>query len=194
MNSGRNKLLVVRGVVTGAREQIQSVCLDRQTYNGRIRTTPELWLCDENGKEHRYEGKLFGRARPGHDVAVISRPGSNRALAFANFTTELVYDGDELTINTSVGSNLISTLGFSLLLALPGALVWITLLNTIGLASHAFTAAGLQIYVLVLIASVYAGLVFWSRRYRERTSALRKEIDCLLEIEAARSTRKERKP
>ncbi|MEM9578448.1 MAG: hypothetical protein AAF999_15725 [Pseudomonadota bacterium] len=180
MNSNDNQLLVVRGTVTTAREQMHSVRVDRQSGYGRINSTPELWIRDMDGKEHRYHGVLFTVAQPGHEVAVISRPGSGKPLAFANFTTGVVHDGDELTVSTSTGSTLISTLGFSVLLALPGALVWGALLNTIGLGDYAFSSVGFQIYALVLIASVYAGLRVWSKGYRERSGALREEIDRLL--------------
>lgn len=189
MNGSDDQLLVLRGVVTTASQQMQYVRVDRRTGYGRINTTPELWLRDEHGKEHRFQGDMFETARPGHEVAVISRPGSGKPLAFANFSTGVVHDGNELTVSTSTGSTLISTLGFSVLLALPGALLWGTLLNTIGLGDHAFSGVGFQIYAVVLIASVYAGLRFWSKGYRERSSSLREEIDRLLASEIAPATR-----
>lgn len=189
MNGTRAHLLLVRGTVTTAREKMHSVRVDRQTGYGRINTTPELWLRDEHGKEHRYQGDMFSAAQSGHEVAVISRPGSAKPLAFANFSTGVVHDGDELTISTSIGSTLISTLGLSVLLVLPGALVWATLLDTIGLGNHAFTATGFQLCAIVLLACVYAGLRIWSKSYRERARALRDEIDRLLTCEAASATR-----
>lgn len=173
-------LTMVRGTVTAAREQMQSVRVDRRTGYGRVNTTPELWIRDTDGREHQYQGVMFGAAQPGHEVAVISRPGSGKPLAFANFTSGTVQDGDALTISTSAGSTLVSTLGFSALLALPGALVWGALLKTIGLGDHAFTGTGFQIYALILIACTYAGLRVWSKGYRERADALRSEIDRLL--------------
>lgn len=189
MNGTRAQLLLVRGTVTTAREKMQSVRVGRQSGCGRINTTPELWIRDVDGKEHRYQGDIFSAAQPGHEVAVISRPGSEKPLAFANFTTGMVHDGDELTVSTSMGSTLISTLGLCVLLALLGALVWGALLNTFGLGDHAFSGAGFQIFAVVLIACVYAGLRAWSKGYRERAGALRDEIDHLL-IRAAGTERK----
>lgn len=189
MNGSCGRLLVLRGVVTTARQQMQSFRIDRQSGYGRINVTPELWLRDEEGKEHRFQGDMFETARPGHEVAVISRPGSGKPLAFANFTTGVVHDGDALTISTSVGSTIISTLGLSVLLALPGALVWAALLDTIGLGDQALTATGFQVYAIVLIGCVYVGLRIWSKSYGKRTKALRDEIDRLLASEIASATR-----
>lgn len=183
------QLAMVRGTVTAAREQMRSVHVDRRSGYGRINTTPEILLRDEHGQEHRFQGDMFAPAQPGHEVAVISRPSSSKPLAFANFTTGVVHDGKELTISTSVGSTLISTFGLSLLLALPGALVWATLLNAIGLGDHALSATGFQIYALILIGCVYAGITVWSKSYRERASALRDEIDRLLASAATPASR-----
>lgn len=54
-----DELAIVRGIVATAREQVQSVRVDRQTGYGRVSTMPDLWIRDENGKEHRYQGDLF---------------------------------------------------------------------------------------------------------------------------------------
>lgn len=99
---------------------------------------------------------------------------------FANFTTGVVQDGDEMTVSTFMSSTLVSTFGFSVLLALPGLIPWLLITETIGLGDKAFTAGGLQIYILVLAASVYAGLQVWSKHYRKRTATMRAEIDRML--------------
>ncbi len=171
---------VVRGVVSACKEQMHSVRVDRQTGYGRINTTPELWLRDKNGKEYRYQGIMFEAAQPGHDVAVIAKRTSGKPVAFANFTTGVVQDGDEMTVSTSMSATLVSTFGFSVLFALPGLIPWLFVAETIGLGDKAFTAGGLQIYILVLAASVYVGLKVWSKSYRERTEHARAEIDRLL--------------
>lgn len=188
------QLTIVRGMVAAAKEQMHSVRVDRKTGYGRINSTPELWLRDEDGIEHRYQGDMFDAAQPGHEVAVITRQVTGKPVAFANFTTGVVHDGDELTVSTSPGSTLISTFGLSLLLALPGALVWATLLGTIGLGDHAFSATGFQLYAVVLIACVYAGLRVWSKGYRERADALRAEIDRLLTSATAPTTNPNNQP
>lgn len=179
------QLTMVRGTVTAATEHMHSVRVDRRSGYGRINTTPELWVRDTDGREHQYQGVMFATAQPGHEVAVISRSGSGKPLAFANFTNGVVHDSKELTISTSSGSTLISTLVFSLLLALPGALMWAALLNTIGLGDHAFSGIGVQAYAIILIAGVYAGLRVWSKAYRARASTLRSEIDQLLAADTA---------
>ena len=120
--------------------------------------TPELWLRDKDGKEYRYQGVMFEAAQPGHDVAVIAKHTSGKPVAFANFTTGVVQDSDAMTVNTSKGSTLLSTFGFSMLLALPGLIPWVLITETVGLGDKAFTTGGLQIYIIMLAASVYAGL------------------------------------
>ena len=180
MTDATVQLKMVRGVVTAAREQMHSVRVDRKTGYGRVNMTPELWLRDTDGKEYRYQGDMFNAAQPGHDVAVITKNQSGKPVAFANFTTELVDDGPELSVSTTFGSTLISTFGLCVLLALPGLFVWGMFLETLGLGDKAFTAGGFQIYIIVLVGCVYAGLHFWSKSYRERTDALRKDIDRLL--------------
>ncbi len=176
---------MVRGVVTTTKEQLHSVRVDRKTGYGRINATPELWLRDLDGKEHRYRGDMFSAAQPGHEVAVVTRAPSGKPVAFANFTTGVVHDGDELNVSTSLGATLVSTFGLSLLLALPGLFVWSALLESIGLGDHAFTGTGFQLYAVTLIACVYAGLTVWSKSYKERSSALRQQIDHLLTRETA---------
>ncbi|PUB13701.1 hypothetical protein [Yoonia sediminilitoris] len=178
-------LTIVRGVVTAAKEQMHSVRVDRKTGYSRINATRELWLRCEDGKEHRYQGDMFDAAQPGHEVAVVISTLSGKPVAFANFTTGVVHDGEELNVSTSLGATLISTFGLSLLIALPGLFVWSALLEIIGLGDHAFTGTGFQLYLVTLIACVYAGLTVWSKSYRERSSALRQEIDHLLTRETA---------
>jgi hypothetical protein len=187
MTEATLQLTMVRGVVTTAREQMHSVRVDRKTGYGKVNTTPELWLRDADGKEHRYHGDMFAAAQPGHDVAVIIRKPSGKPVAFANFTTEVVHDGPELSVSTTFGSTLVSTFGLCVLLALPGLFVWGMLLETIGLGNSAFSAGGFQIFAIILVGCVYAGLRIWSKGYRERSGALRKEIDRLLTREAAPS-------
>jgi hypothetical protein len=174
------QLKMVRGVVTTAREQMNSIRVDRKTGYGRVNTTPELWLRDADGKEHRYHGDMFAAAQPGHNVAVITRKPSGKPVAFANFTTEVVHDGPELSVSTTFSSTLVSTFGVCVLLALPGLFVWGILLEAIGLGDNAFTAGGFQIFIIVLVGCVYAGLHFWSKSYRERANVLREDIDRLL--------------
>ncbi|WP_299281806.1 hypothetical protein [uncultured Tateyamaria sp.] len=180
MTAARASFVVVRGVVSAYKEQMHSVRVDRQTGYGRINTTPELWLRDKDGKEYRYQGVMFEAAQPGHDVAVIANRASGKPVAFANFTTGVVQDGDEMTVSTSISSTLVSTFGFSVLFALPGLIPWLLITETIGLGDKAFTTSGIQLYILVLAVSVYAGLQVWSRHYRERTATTRAEIDRML--------------
>ena len=168
---------VVRGVVSACKDQMHSVRVDRQTGHGRINKTLELWLRDKNGKEYRYQGVMFEVAQPRYDVAVIAKRASGKPIAFANFTTGVVQDSDEMTLSTSISSTLVSTFGFSALLALPGLIPWVLITETIGLGGKAVTAGGIQIYIFVLAASVYAGLQVWSKNYRKRTATMRADID-----------------
>ncbi|WP_299737215.1 hypothetical protein [uncultured Roseobacter sp.] len=180
MTSTGAQLTMVRGIVTTAKEQMQSVRVDRKTGYGRINTTPELWLRDGDDKQHRYQGDMFNAAQPGHDVAVVTKAPSGKPVAFANFTTGVVHDGSELSVSTSLGSNLISTLGLSVFFALPGLFVWGIVLETLGLGEKAFATGGFQVYIVLLVVCVYAGLTFWSKAYRERADALREDVDRLL--------------
>lgn len=180
MTGSGAQLTMVRGIVTAAKEQMHSVRVDRKTGYGRINTTPELWLCDGDAKEHRYQGDMFNAAQPGHDVAVVIKVQSGKPVAFANFTTGVVHDGSELSVSTTLGANLVSTFGLSVLLGLPGLLVWGVVLETLGLGDRAFTAGGFQVYIVLLVACVYAGLTIWSKSYRERADALREDADRLL--------------
>lgn len=171
---------VVRGVVTACKKQIDSVRVNQTTGYGRINSTCELWLRDSAGHEHRYQGELFEAAQPGHEVAVVSDRISGRLIAFANLTTQKVHDAADLTVKTTPGATLVSTFGFSLLLALPGLFPWFMMLDAIGLAANAFSATGLQIYVVLLLVCVFAGVTVWSKRYEERTARLKAEINRVL--------------
>jgi len=175
------QLDLVRGTVTSRSETLDSVRVDRATGYGKINKTPELWLRDASGTEHRYQGSLFEAAQPGHDVAVVVRKTSSKPVAFVNLTTGVVHEDRELTVKTTVQARLFDTFWFSLLGALPGLFVWYALLDAIGLGDSAFSAVGLQIYILVLTASVFTGLTVWSKGYAERTKKLRQEIDNLIE-------------
>lgn len=174
------KLNVVRGVVTTAKERMQSVRFDRKSGYGSINTTPELWLVDVAGKEHRYQGDMFRSARPGHDVAVVTKRSSGKPIAFANFTSKFVHEAKELGYSTTFVAQLIGTLIVTLIFAVPGLFVWGVLAQPFGLMKEAFSAAGFQVYIVVLGACVFAGVKVWSKSYRERTDALKAEIDRLL--------------
>lgn len=188
MNDATASLDVVRGVVTACKEKMHSVRVSQATGYGRINSTCELWLRDSAGHEHRYLGELFEAAQVGHEVAVVSDRTSGKLIAFANLTTQKVHETAELTVKTTSGATLISTFGFCLLLALPGLFPWFMTLDAIGLADSAFSATGLQIYVVVLLGCVFAGVTVWSKRYEDRTARLKAEIDRALGQKAPTAT------
>ncbi|WP_372572631.1 hypothetical protein [Ruegeria jejuensis] len=175
------QLDLVRGTVTSRSDTLDSVRVDRKTGYGKINKILELWLRDASGTEHRYQGNLFEAARAGHDVAVVVRKSSGKPVAFVNLTTGVVHEDRELTVKTTVQARLFDTFWFSLLGALPGLFVWYALLDVVGLSDSAFSAVGLQIYILVLSVSVFSGLTVWSKGYADRTEKLRHEIDSLIE-------------
>ncbi len=147
------------------------------TFEQQPLPTCELWLRDSAGHEHRYQGELFEAAQTGHEVAVFRDRTSGKLIAFANLTTQKLFETSDLTVNTAPGATLVSTFGFSFLLALPGLFPWFVMLDSIDLADSAFSAAGLQIYVVLLLGCVFAGVNIWSKRYDDRTALLKAEID-----------------
>ncbi len=180
MTSATGQLTLVRGTVTATKDRMESVRVDRKTGYGNVRTTPELWLRDEGGTEHRYSGDLFGAAQPGHDVAVVIKRTSGKPVAFANFTSNWVQDATELQTSTSYGSVLGGAIVVAIVLALPGLFVWGALAELFGLMDAAFTGTGFQIYLVILALCAFAGMKVWAKGYRERTDALKIEIDRLL--------------
>lgn len=185
MTASTASLDVVRGVVTACKEQPHAVRVNKATGYGSINSMRELWLLDSAGHEHRYQGELFQAAQAGHEVAVVSDRTSGKLIAFANLTTQKIHDAAELTVKTTPGANLFSTFGFSLLLALPGLFPWFMMLDSIGFADSAFSATGLQIYIVLLLGCVFAGVTIWSQRYEERTARLKAEIDRVLDQKAS---------
>jgi hypothetical protein len=188
MTGATVQLTLVRGTVTATKDRMESVCVDRKTGYGNIRTTPELWLRDESGGEHRYSGDLFGAAQPGHDVAVVIKRTSGKPVAFANFTSNCVQDAKELRTSTSFGSILGGSIIAAVVLALPGLFVWGALAEPFGLQDSAFTGTGFQIYGIVLLVSAFIGVNVWAKGYRERTDALKAEVDSLLVAAQAEDT------
>lgn len=180
MTSAAGQLTLVRGIVTATTDRMESVRVDRKTGHGNIRTTPELWLRDKSGTEHRYFGDLFGAAQPGHDVAVVIKRTSGKPVAFANFSSNFVQDAKELRTSTSFGSILGGSIIATVVLALPGLFVWGALAEPLGLLDAAFTRTGFQIYGIVLLVCAVIGVKVWAKSYRERTDALKNEIDRLL--------------
>lgn len=180
MTSAAGQLALVRGIVTATKDRIGSVHVDRKTSYGNIRTTPELWLRDKDGEEQRYSGDLFGVAQPGHDVAVVIKRDSGKPVAFANFTSNVVQDAKELRTSTSLGSILGGSIIAAIVLALPGLFVWGALAEPFGLLDAAFTGTGFQIYGIALLVCTFIGVNVWAKGYRERTDALKAEIDSLL--------------
>lgn len=193
MNAPKISLNVVRGVLTACKEQMCSVRINRTTGHGSIETAPEFWLRDSAGHEHLYQGELFRAAQPGHDIAVISDATNGSLVAVANLTTQRIHDGPELTIKTTPSASLISTLGFTLLLILPGLIPWFMLLDALGLGEDAFSSTGLQVYAVLLVVCVFRVIIIWSRRYEERAARTKAEIDRVLNFDAvAASTGKQR--
>lgn len=180
MISASRQLALVRGIVTATKERMNSVHVDQKTGYGRINTTPELWLRDIDGTEHHYSGDMFDAAQPGHEVAVVIKRASGKPVAFANFTGNFVQDARELRYSTTLSANLTGTFFLTLILAVPGLFVWSALAEPFGLMDAAFSATGFQVYIVVLAACVFGGVKVWSKGYRERTDALKAEIDSLL--------------
>ena len=180
MTSAAGQLALIRGTVTATKDRMDSVRVDRKTGYGNIHTTPEIWLRDEGGTEHRYSGELFGAAQPGHDVAVVIKQASGKPVAFANFSSNFVQNAKELRTSTSFGSTLGGSIIAAVVLALPGLFVWSALAETFGFLDAAFTGVGYQIYMVVLMFCAFIGVNVWAKGYRERTEPLKAEIDSLL--------------
>lgn len=180
MTSAAEQLTMVRGIVTATKDRMESVHVDRKTGYGNINMTPEIWLRDEGGAEHRYSGDMFDAAQLGHDVAVVIKRTSGKPLAFANFTGNFVQDAKELRTSTSFGSILGGAIVVAVVLALPGLFVWVALAESFGLLDAAFTGTGFQIYPVILAVSALVGMKVWAKRYRKRTDTLKAEIDSLL--------------
>jgi hypothetical protein len=180
MSSASGQLALVRGTVTASKDRMDSIRVDRKTGDGRVSTTPEMWLRDIDGTEHHYSGDMFDAAQPGHEVAVVIKRASGKPVAFANFTGNFVQDAREIRYSTTIGANLTGTFFLTLILAVPGLFAWGALAEPFGLMDAAFSATGFQVYIVVLAACVFAGVKVWSKGYRERTDALKAEIDSLL--------------
>jgi len=176
---------VVRGEVTTYEERVQSVRVNQTTGYGKVHATPELWLRDNLGQEHRYQGELFRSARVGNQVAVISDRKSGKIIAFADLTTQIVRNTPELNVQKTPGAIIFHTFGFSLLLAIPGLFAWFSLLDTIGLVDSAFSGWGFKVYTILLPTCVFSGVMIWSRRYDERTEQLKGQINRILRNDVA---------
>ena len=185
MSSVGASLDVVWGEVTAYDERVQSVRVNQTTGYGQVHATPELWIRDNKGQEHRYQGELFRSARVGHQVAVISDRVSRKTIAFANLTTQIVHDAPELSAQKTPTAILFHTFGVSLLLAIPGLFAWFSLLDTVGLADSALSGWGFKAYIFLLPICVFSGVMIWSRRQDERTEQLKVQISRVLQSDTA---------
>lgn len=189
MMTGSDQLNIVRGLVIRRNEQLHSVRVNRGTGYGQINSTPELWIRDGVGQEHRYQGDLFEAVQEGHEVAIITKQGSGNLVAVANLSTRKIHEASELTVSTTPGATLASTFGISVLLALPGLIPWVMMMSIFGLDDTAFSTTGLQIYLVILVACVFTSIRAWSKRYTERIARIRADIDRTLSADTIRASK-----
>lgn len=176
MNILRGHVVAIGSRMTGGR-------IARGAHQAELYATPEIWLKDEDGKEHHLRGWEFDSARNGHALIVVLMKGSGELVQIQNLTSKTVTDGPALN-KTRIGSQTSfgSFVSLALLLFIPAFFGWLLVAAFIsaafGIGSNGLNI-GLQIQVFLPIWFVFC--LFANSKWAASEHAKGRNIQSALE-------------
>ncbi|MEL6465297.1 MAG: hypothetical protein AAFQ58_10040 [Pseudomonadota bacterium] len=153
------ELNILRGHVVAIGSRMTGGRIARGAQQAELHATPEIWLKDEDDKEHHLRGWEFDSARNGHALIVVLMKGSGELVQIRNLSAKTVTDGPALN-KTKIGgqTSFGSFVSLALLLFIPAFFGWLLVVAfmsaALGIRSNGLNI-GLQIQIFVPIWTVF---------------------------------------
>ncbi|MHA6266488.1 hypothetical protein ACXYMP_06445 [Aliiroseovarius sp. CAU 1755] len=103
----RHDFQITVGTVKATDTRATGGTIERGATHANIHVTPVVWLEDEAGVEHTFEGASFGDIRVGHKLVVVHKRSSGKIIRVYNQATRTTTDSNDLIPMKSGPNNLI---------------------------------------------------------------------------------------
>lgn len=153
----RHDIQITVGTVKATDTRATGGTIERGATHANIHVTPVVWLEDEAGVEHTFEGASCGDIRVGHKLVVVRKRSSGKIIRVYNQATGTATDSNDLIPLKSGPKNLISgTLVLTIIGMLPASIAYTAVVsvlreNILGLDSRSFDLGSHFPYVAILL-------------------------------------------
>lgn len=149
---------ITSGAVNATDTRAAGGTIERGASHANIHVIPVVWLEDEAGVEHMFEGASFGDIRVGHKLVVVRKRSSGKIIRVYNQTTHTTTDSNDLIPLKSGPNNLIfGTLMLTIIGILPAVITYTAVVsflreNLLGRDPRSFDLGSHFPYVAILLA------------------------------------------
>lgn len=153
----RHDFHITAGTVKATDTRATGGTIERGATRANIHVTPVVWLEDEAGVEHTFEGASLGDIRVGHKLVVIRKRSSGKIIRVYNQATRTTTNSNDLVPLKSGPKNLISgTLVLTIIGMLPASIAYTAIVsflreNILGRDSRSFDLGSHFSYVAILL-------------------------------------------
>lgn len=155
----RPNIQITTGTVKATDTRATGGAIERGATHANIFVTPVVWLEDEAGVEHTFEGASFGGIRVGHKLVVVRKRSSGKIIRVYNQATRTTTDSNDLIPLKSGPNNLIfGTLMLTIIGILPAIIAYTAVVsflreNILGRDSRSFDLGSHFPYVAILLVA-----------------------------------------
>lgn len=118
-------ILITTGIVTATGTHATGGTIMNGATQAHLRLTPVVWLEDEDGVSHSFEGASFAAVCEGHELVVVRKRSNAKVIRVYNQAALTAIDSADLIPLNAGPNNLLSgTLMLAILGILPAVLVY----------------------------------------------------------------------
>lgn len=104
----RSDIRITAGTVAATDSRVAGGTIQRGETQADLQFQPVIWLQDETGTEHAFEGHSVSAARTGHKMVVVCKRSDGKILRVYNLSTHTKADGNDLVPLDDGPKNLLS--------------------------------------------------------------------------------------
>lgn len=104
----RSDIRITVGTVAATDSRVAGGTIQRGETQADLQVQQVIWLQDENGTEHAFEGRSVSAARTGHKMVVVCKRLDGKILRVYNLSTHTKADGNDLVPLDDGPKNLLS--------------------------------------------------------------------------------------
>lgn len=185
----RSDIRITVGTVAATDSRVAGGTIQRGETQADLQVQPVIWLQDETGTEHAFEGRSVSAARTGHKMVVVCKRSDGKILRVYNLSTHTKADCNELVPlddgpqNLLSGAFLLSVIGI-----IPFTLIYTTVATFlhetfIGRRGNAFDLWPHFPYIAILL---FLGCFWMTHRWIANSEAKANALSVLID-DAVRS-------
>lgn len=121
---------ITHGLVTATGSRVTGGHIAQGDSHASLYATAEVWLKDDDGREHHFRGNAFDNAREGHRLIVVTTRKNSGLLRVRNLSAQTTFDsGDLAPLQMGTRNFFGETVGMACLLLIPASLAFVTCLT-----------------------------------------------------------------